>query len=183
MFKHKLSSYIEIMMTKHEWMIIIYPSVFYLLARAAVSTELHQQYNEFLPMIIFTLITYNLIIMYQLWEKTGEYIIKRNKKSFLFFIIVVCASLILSYAVQFDILCDICNNSFDNAAIDNPIHRLWDFIFYSLGVFLANNISNVMPVSIWAQILSSLLIINQFFLIVIFLSNIKTIGKIFNTLD
>ncbi len=54
-------------------------------------------------------------------------------------------------------------------------------MFYSLGLILGNGISEIVPVTFMAKLLSSLEVLCSFIFLVILLANYKEIGELFSS--
>ena len=164
------------MFARYEYLNFSIPLVYYGLAKSACSL---QQVKLF-PFMIIALLIYNFAMLLHLCENTSNYISGKTNLRFIVFFFSICLSQVLSYTVQFDILCEIDEYSFNNVS-NSWYERTFDLFLYCLGIMFSNSIINITALSFYAKILNVFLLLSNVFLITIFLGNYKEIGKIFQS--
>ena len=145
--------------------------------------ELIRELFIFIKLILnsyLALLIYNLAMLLHLCENTSNYISGKTNIRFIVFFFSICLSQILSYTVQFDILCEIDEYSFNNVS-NIWYERTFDLFLYSLGIMFSNSIINITALSFYAKILNVFLLLSNVFLVTIFLGNYKEIGNIFQS--
>ena len=172
------------MFTRYEYLNSFIPLVYYGLSKGACFI----QQVELFPYLIIALLIYNLAMLLHLCEndsrlsrtQVSNYISGKTNIRFIVFFFSICLSQILSYTVQFDILCEIDEYSFNNVS-NIWYERTFDLFLYSLGIMFSNSIINITALSFYAKILNVFLLLSNVFLVTIFLGNYKEIGNIFQS--
>ena len=171
-----LEKFMDKMFTRYEDLNSFIPLVYYGLSKGACFI----QQVELFPYLIIALLIYNLAMLLHLCENTSNYISGKTNIRFIVFFFSICLSQILSYTVQFDILCEIDEYSFNNVS-NIWYERTFDLFLYSLGIMFSNSIINITALSFYAKILNVFLLLSNVFLVTIFLGNYKEIGNIFQS--
>ena len=90
-------------------------------------------------------------------------------------------SLVLNFAIQYDILFDFYPDAYKNIEVGCWYQSLAEFMFYSFGLITGNGISEIVPLTFVAKLLSSLEVLYSFVFLVILLANYKEIGELFSS--
>jgi hypothetical protein len=136
----------------------------------------------FIPSMFLVLTFFAAFTLVYLGEKAGKLISKESSfLKFLLYIFLVLLSLVLNFAIQYDIMFEFYPDAYENIVGGFGYQSLAEFMFYSLGLILGNGISEIVPVTFMAKLLSSLEVLCSFIFLVILLANYKEIGELFSS--
>lgn len=125
---------------------------------------------------IYSIISIFYFILVQT-EKITEYLTKKlNTIEFLINIVALIIFISLSYATFYWCIYDFNNETFNNVMGNNFIEIYFDFFYYSLGVFLVNNNSQIQAATYYSQIFTMTEMISTFIVIIIIFSNYKNLN-------
>lgn len=163
---------------------LLYPMFFWGMSKLLQYSELTAENDTigFIPSMFLFLIIFAAFTLVYLGEKSGKFISKKSSfLMFLLYIFLVLLSLVLNFAVQYDIMFDFYPDAYKNIVVECWYQSLAEFMFYSFGLITGNGISEIVPVTIVAKLLSSLEVLCSFVFLVIMLANYKEIGKLFSS--
>lgn len=163
---------------------LLYPLCFLGMGKLLLYLELTAENDTigFIPSIFLILIIFATFTLVYLGEKAGKFISKKSSfLKFLLYIFLVLLSLVLNFAIQYDILYDFYPDAYKNIEVGCWYQSLAEFMFYSFGLITGNGISEIVPVTFVAKLLSSLEVLCSFIFLVIMLANYKEIGEMFSS--
>lgn len=163
---------------------LLYPFLFWGMSKWLLYLELTAENDTigFIPSMFLVLIFFAAFTLVYLGEKAGKFISKESSfLKFLLYIFLVLLSLVLNFAIQYDIMFEFYPNAYKNIDVGCWYQSLAEFMFYSLGLILGNGISEIVPVTFMAKLLSSLEVLCSFIFLVILLANYKEIGELFSS--
>ena len=163
---------------------LLYPFLFWGMSKWLLYLELTAENDTigFIPSMFLVLIFFAAFTLVYLGEKAGKFISKESSfLKFLLYIFLVLLSLVLNFAIQYDIMFEFYPNAYKNIVGGCWYQSLAEFMFYSLGLILGNGISEIVPVTFMAKLLSSLEVLCSFIFLVILLANYKEIGELFSS--
>lgn len=163
---------------------LLYPMFFWGMNKLLQYSELTAENDTigFIPSMFLILIIFAAFTLVYLGEKSGKFISKKSSfLMFLLYIFLVLLSLVLNFAVQYDIMFDFYPDAYKNIVVECWYQSLAEFMFYSFGLITGNGISEIAPVTFVAKLLSSLEVLCSFVFLVIMLANYKEIGKLFSS--
>ena len=163
---------------------LLYPMFFWGMSKLLQYSELTAENDTigFIPSMFLILIIFAAFTLVYLGEKSGKFISKKSSfLMFLLYIFLVLLSLVLNFAVQYDIMFDFYPDAYKNIVVECWYQSIAEFMFYSFGLITGNGISEIVPVTFVAKLLSSLEVLCSFVFLVIMLANYKEIGKLFSS--
>jgi len=163
---------------------LLYPMFLWGMSKLLLYSELTAENDTigFIPSMFLILIIFAVFTLVYLGEKSGKFISKKSSfLMFLLYIFLVLLSLVLNFAVQYDIMFDFYPDAYKNIVVECWYQSLAEFMFYSFGLITGNGISEIVPVTFVAKLLSSLEVLCSFVFLVIMLANYKEIGKLFSS--
>ena len=163
---------------------LLYPMFFWGMSKLLQYSELTAENDTigFIPSMFLILIIFAAFTLVYLGEKSGKFISKKSSfLMFLLYIFLVLLSLVLNFAVQYDIMFYFYPDAYKNIVVECWYQSLAEFMFYSFGLITGNGISEIVPVTFVAKLLSSLEVLCSFVFLVIMLANYKEIGKLFSS--
>lgn len=163
---------------------LLYPLLFLGMSKLLLYSELTAENDTigFIPTMFLILNFFAAFTLVYLGEKAGKFISKESSfLKFLLYIFLVLLSLVLNFAIQYDILFDFYPDAYKNIEVGCWYQSLAEFMFYSFGLITGNGISEIVPLTFVSKLLSSLEVLCSFVFLVIFLANYKEIGKLFSS--
>ena len=163
---------------------LLYPLFFLGMSKLLLYSELTAENDTigFIPTMFLILIFFAAFTLVYLGEKAGKFISKESSfLKFLSYIFLVLLSLVLNFAIQYDILFDFYPDAYKNIEVGCWYQSLAEFMFYSFGLITGNGISEIVPLTFVSKLLSSLEVLCSFVFLVILLANYKEIGKLFSS--
>ena len=163
---------------------LLYPMFFWGMSKLLQYSELTAENDTigFIPSMFLILIIFAAFTLVYLGEKAGKFISKESSfLKFIIYIFLVLLSLVLNFAIQHVIMYDFYPDAYKNIEVGCWYQSLAEFMFYSFGLITGNSISEIVPVTFVAKLLSSLEVLCSFVFLVIMLANYKEIGKLFSS--
>ena len=159
-------------------MIILFPILMYLAfcffdGESSIILTSIIYYLMLLFLVFFFMLFQTEKIVYFLDNRSGKLIFLKNMILFIIFIS-------LTFASFYWVIYDYDNQSFLNVISGNRFEIYLDFAIYSLGVFLINNNSEIMPNTLYSKLFVSTEILSSFTTIVLILANLKELKNPFN---
>jgi len=162
---------------------LLYPLFFLGMSKLLQYSELTAENDTigFIHSMFLILIFFAAFTLIYLGEMAGKFISKETSFiKFLLYIFLVLLSLVLNFAIQYDIMFDFYPDAYKNIEVGCWYQSLAEFMFYSFGLITGNGISEIVPVSFVAKLLSSLEVLCSFIFLAILLANYKEIGELFS---
>jgi len=105
---------------------------------------------------------------------------KKEKKRFIQNMLLFVGFISMTFASFYLVIYDYDPNSFLNVCSGNYAEKYADFVFYSIGIFLGNNESDITANTFYSKLFVSTEVISSFATLVIILSNLRILQNPFN---
>ena len=105
---------------------------------------------------------------------------KSTKFKFLLEIILIIIFLSLTFTSFYYVLYQFDLNSFNNVSGNNFLTKYTDFLYFSNGILLMNNQSQIIAQSTYAKLFTSTEMFTAFIMLIFILGNMKSLKNLFN---